>query len=235
VRRVALIALAAGVLAGTPAAASAASVEVMVVGKARTLQTPVEVRFKQQRVRVGGRTCTVAGATPLAALLGTRPKITLRDYGRCGRSVRDAGALFVTRVGPDSNRGQDGWVYKVGRRAGSIGAGDPAGRLRAGGRVVWFYCVHAGSGSCQRTLEVEPLASTVAPGGALRVRVRGFDDNGRGEPAAGAAVHLGDAVATAGSDGVATLTAPAGASGSLPLSADASGAVASFPRRVTVG
>ena len=33
----------------------------------------------------------------------------------------------MTRIAGERNRGQDGWVYKVGRRAGTAGAADAAG------------------------------------------------------------------------------------------------------------
>ena len=52
----------------------------------------------------------------------------LRDYGACSRRARDAGSLYVRQIGPDRERGRDGWVYKVGSRAGSTGAADPPAR-----------------------------------------------------------------------------------------------------------
>jgi hypothetical protein len=148
----------------------------MVVGKSRTLASPAPVRLATRRAKVGGRRCTVAAATPLAALLATRLPVTLRDFGSCGSAARDAGGLFVRRIGPDANRGNDGWFYKVGRRAGSAGAGDPAGpfgdgrRLRRGDRVIWFWCEAGRDGGCQRTLEIRPSSTTIAPGGTLKAR-----------------------------------------------------------------
>jgi hypothetical protein len=239
-RRAPVIALAAGALLGGPAAsAPAASVELMVVGKDRTLEAPHAVRAKPARVRVGGRRCAVGADTPLAALLAGRVRVGLRDFGACGRSARDAGGLFVRQVGPDRNRGRDGWVYKVGRRAGTAPAADlsgpfGSGRLRAGQRVVWFWCVLSRAESCQRTLEASPAASRVAPGGALRVTVSGYDDAGRGVRIAGATVRLGAGSAVTGADGVATVAAPA-AAGTAELEAQAPGTVPSFPRRVRVG
>ena len=93
----------------------------------------------------------------------------------------------MTGIGSDRNRGQRGWVYKVGRRAATAGAGDTGGpfgrgRLRRGQRVTWFYCVRAAD--CQRTLEVE--ASPTA--GGIVATVRGYDDAGDGVPIEGAAV-----------------------------------------------
>ena len=189
-------------------------------------------------MRVGGKRCAVARNTPLAALLGTGLRVRLRDYGSCGRRTRDSGSLFVTQVGSDRNRGRDGWVYKVGRKSGSAGAADPAGPfgsggLRAGDRVTWFWCVLASSGSCQRTLEVAPASSSAAPGSALRVTVRGYDDNGRGVNVAGATVALGSATATTAADGTATLTVPA-ATGRVRLTATHAGMVDAFPREVAV-
>ena len=166
-------------------------------------------------MRVGGRRCAVGRATPLSALAGTRLRLRLRDYGSCGRSPADAGSLYVRKVGPDRAGGPRGWVYKVGNRAGTTGAADPSGpfgtgrRLR-GGRLLWFWCLQSRAGGCQRTLDARPEASTVAAGAPLRVRVRGYDDNGRGVPVAGALVRAGGAQALTGADGVATVTRAGG-------------------------
>jgi len=190
-------------------------------------------------VKVGGRRCTVARGTPLAALASLGLPLKLRDYGACGRRTRDAGALFVTRIGSERNRGSDGWVYKVGRRAGTAGAGDPAGpfgtgrRLRGGDRLLWFWCDMQRSGGCQRTLEAVPDRTTAAPGETVRVTVRGYDDAGRGVLVPGATVRLGSTSALTGADGVATV--PVTASGRLELSATAPGTVPAFPREVRAG
>jgi hypothetical protein len=223
-----------------PAPASAARVTTMVVGKTRTLSDAKSVKLAdKRRVKVGGHRCTVAGATPLGALAGLHLTMRLRDYGSCGRRPADAASLFVKRLGPDRNRGRDGWVYKVGRRVGSAGAGDVAGpfgtgrRLRGGDRVLWFWCDAQASGGCQRTLEAVPEHTTAAPGEALRVTVRGYDDNGRGRAAAGATVRLGSATALTGPDGVATVNVPE--AGRLRLTAEQDGAVRAFPREVVAG
>ena len=237
-RRAAVIATVAGALLGAPAAAPAAAIDLMVVGKERVLQSPREVTLKTRTEKVGGRRCRIGGATPLAALLGTRLRVGLRDYGSCGRATRDAGGLFVRRVGAEANRGRDGWVYKVGRRAGTAPAGDPSGpfgsgRLRDGQRVLWFWCLLGEQDSCQRTLEVAPATKTVAPGGSLRVTVRGYDDSGRGVAVEGDTVTLGTSSATTDASGAATLTAPATA-GDARLGAEREGMVRAFPREVTV-
>jgi hypothetical protein len=232
-----VLATAAGVAPGA-APATAATVQTMVVGKDRVLRSPRAVTLRGRTVRVGGKPCAVARATPLAALLGTGLRVRLRDYGSCGRRTRDSGSLFVTQVGPDRNRGRDGWVYKVGRRAGTAGAADPAGPfgnggMRADDRVTWFWCVLSSSDSCQRTLEVTPASASVPAGSTLRVTVRGYDDSGRGVNVLGATVTLGSARAVTGTDGTATLTVPA-ATGRLRLSATHTSMVDAFPREVAV-
>ena len=231
--------LAAGLLAIlAPAPAGAATVELMVVGKERVLREPAPVKLASRSLPVGGRRCAVGRATPLSVLAGTRLRVRLQDYGSCGRSPRDAGALYVTQIGPDRRRGPAGWVYKVGRRVGTTGAGDPSGpfgtgrRLRGGERLLWFWCVQARGEACQRMLEVSPASSTVAPGAPLRVTVRGYDDSGRGVPVAGATVRLGSATATTDAAGVAQVAAPAGAA---RLTAERAGMVRSWPRTVRVG
>jgi hypothetical protein len=225
--------------ASAPVAADArAKVEVMVVGKSAVLAGPERVAFKARSVRVGGKRCAVGRATPLSVLAGTGVSFTVRDYGACSRRPRDAGSLYVSRVGPDRERGRDGWVYKVGRRSGSAGAADPTGsfgtgrRLRAGQRVLWFWCVKDPDDACQRTLETSS-ARTVAPGAQLAVTVRGYDESGRGVRVAGATVRLGGATAVTGADGVATVTAPA--AGKYRVRAEKAGMVVSFGERVVVG
>lgn len=228
--------LAALLVAAAPAPAGAATVGLMVVGKERVLREAGPVKLKPRSLRVSGRRCAVGRATPLSVLAGTRLRIRLQDYGSCGRSPRDAGALYVTQVGPDRRGGPAGWVYKIGRRVGTTGAADPSGpfgrgKLRRGARVLWFWCVQERGEACQRTLEVSS-ASTVAPGAMLQVTVRGYDDNGRGVPVAGATVRLGSASAVSGADGVAQVAAPA--SGRARLIAEADGMVRSWPKRVSV-
>ena len=165
-------------------------------------------------------------------------RFKLRDYGACSRRARDAGSLYVSKIGPDRERGRDGWVYKVGRRSGSAGAADPAGsfgtgrKLRAGQRVLWFWCVKNPADECQRTLATSS-ARSVAPGAPLAVTVRGYDEAGRGVRVAGATVRLGGASAVTGADGVATVAAPA--AGRYRVRAEKAGMVVSFGERVAVG
>ena len=83
-RRALVIAIAG--LVAVPAAAPAATVETMVAGKQRVLRAAKPVKLvEKRRVKVGGRRCTVAGATPLGVLAGTSLALRLRDYGSCGR------------------------------------------------------------------------------------------------------------------------------------------------------
>jgi hypothetical protein len=230
-RRLALI-LAIGLLA--PAAAEAARVEVMVVGKERVLRGPAEVRLKVRTVKVAGRRCRVGAVTPLSVLVATRLRLGLRDYGRCGRRPRDAAGLYVTRVRGEREKGRGGWVYKVGRRAPSTGAADLDGtRLRDGRRVTWFWCEQDAAGGCQRTLEAKPERTAAAPGETLRVSVRGYDDHGRGVAVEGATVRLGSATAASGADGIAVLTVPA-EPGEHMLHATRDGLVRAFPVEVTI-
>jgi hypothetical protein len=221
--RVALVMVAA--LLAAPQVAQAASVETMVVGKQRVLRSAKPVKLADtRRVKVGSRRCTVSGRTPLG----------VRDYGSCGRRPADAASLFVTRIGSDRNRGQDGWVYKVGRTVSSAGAGDRSGRrLRAGDRLLWFYCRTQRTGGCQRTLEATPDRTAAAPGETVRVTVRGYDDQGRGVAVAGATVTLGSATATTDASGVAQLVVAE--SGRLALNAARAGMVPAFPRVVGAG
>jgi hypothetical protein len=230
-RRLLAIVLAA---AAVPATATAAEVDVMVVGKERVLRAPAEVRLKVRTVKVAGRRCRVGAATPLSVLVATKLKLGLRDYGHCGRRPRDAAGLYVARVKREREKGRGGWVYKVGRRAPSLGAADLTRRLRDGQRVTWFWCEQDDAGGCQRTLEVRPDRTTAAPGETLSVTVRGYDDQGRGVAVEGATVTLGSATAVSDAAGTAVLTVPA-EPGENPLEATRDGLVRAFPVEVTIG
>jgi hypothetical protein len=239
VRRLALILLAGAVLAAPAAADARGKVDVMVVGKSRVLVPAKRVPFKPRFAGIDGRRCAIGRATPLSALAGTGASFRMVDYGACSRKPRDAGSLYVRQIGRDRAKGRDGWVYKVGRRSGSGGAADPAGPfgtgrlLRPGQQVLWFWCVKDPADSCQRTLETSS-AGAVAPGASLAVTVRGYDEAGKGVAIEGATVRLGGASAVTGTDGVATVTAPATV-GRYAVQASKPGLVLSFPRTVTVG
>ena len=236
-RRFGLLLAAALALVPAGVASARVKVDVMVVGKSAVLAVPKRVAVPERTVRVAGRRCAVPSRTPLSALVATKLPYKLTDYGACSRRVRDAGSLYVRSVSGERAQGTDGWVYKVGRRAGSGGAADPAGpfgtgrRLRSGADVLWFWCVKDAGDSCQRTLEVRP-GGPVTPGAPLRVVVRGYDDNGDGVPVEGATVRLGDQLALSAADGSATLVAPA--TGAETLTADKDGLVPSFPVKVRV-
>jgi hypothetical protein len=224
-------ALAAAALAAPSAAAAAApKVQQMVVFRDGHVLAK-RVSTAATSVRVGGRRCAVAERTPLAALVRSRPgPLRFRDFGACSSRARDAAGILVTGIGPDRNRGQRGWVYKVGRRAATAGAGDTAGpfgrgRLRAGQRITWFYCVRAGD--CQRTLQVSAKPAT----GGIVATVRGYDDAGDGVPVVGATVTAGEVTGITGPDGrVQMALSP----GTHRLVARKDGLVRSFTERVEV-
>jgi len=182
-------------------------------------------------LNVSGRRCATGKGTALAVLARSHVgRLRLRDFGACSSRPADAGLLLVTGIGADRNRGQRGWVYKVGRRAATAGAGDPSGpfgngRLRAGQRVTWFYCVRATD--CQRTLEVraEPTA------GGIVATVRGYDDAGDGVAVEGARVSAGAVTGLTGADGRVQLAL---ASGTHRLVARKDGLVRSFTELVEV-
>jgi hypothetical protein len=238
-RRLAVI-VAAFAVAAPAAPASAAKVQVMVVGKDRVLRGPKSVALKKRTVKVGHRRCRIGAATPLSVLAATHLALRFRDYGHCGKRPQDASALYVTSVAGRREHGNGGWVYKVGRRAGTTAGGDLSGpfgtgrRIHGGQRITWFWCELQQSGSCQRTLEIRPQRGNVQPGEALRVTVRGFNDQGKGVLVSGAAVRLGSSTATTGVGGIATLQVP-DTPGTLKLQAKRAGMVRAFPREVRIG
>ena len=219
-----------------------ARVDVMVVGKSRMLAGAGRVSARTATVRAAGRRCAVSASTPLAALAARARarglSYALRDFGSCSRRAADAAGLFVRRVGRDANRGRDGWVYKVGHRSGTAAAADPggpfgSGRLRGGQRVTWFWCRMGASGSCQRTLEITS-PRRAARGGRITVRVRGYDDRGRGALVGGATVTLAGRRAVTDARGLATLTAPSRRGGAI-VRATRGGLVPAFPERIAIG
>lgn len=231
-RALILACLVALALASPPGAgaAPAPKVEQLVVFRSgKALQTTTGTR--QVTVPVGRRRCAAGDGTALAALVRSKPgRLRLRDFGACSSRPRDSVGLIVTGIGPDRNRGQRGWVYKVGRRAGTTGAGDMdgpfgRGRLRAGQRLTWFYCVRAAD--CQRTLEVK---AAPAPGGIVAT-VRGYDDAGDGVPIEGATVTASGAAGMTGADGKVQMVLPPG---THRLVARKDGLVRSFTERVEV-
>ena len=191
-----------------------------------------KVRATAVTVTVGRRRCAAGTATPLAALVRLRPgPIGLRDYASCSRRAVDGGGLYVRSIRGDRGRGQNGWIYKVGNRQATAGAGDPAGpfgrgRLRSGQRVTWFYCVYRRG--CQRTLTLRARAEGA---GLLSVRVRGHDDAGRAVAIAGARVTAGGQAASTDASGTARLRL---APGRHVVRAFKAGLVRSFGERVTV-
>jgi hypothetical protein len=226
------VALAAA-LAATPAAAVAASPQVrqlIVFRDGSAVQKTASTRAST--VRVGGRRCSTGKSTALSALVRSRPgTLRLLDFGSCSLGSGDGGGLFVKRIRGDANRGQNGWVYKVGRRAASAGAADPSGpfgrgRLRGGQRVTWFYC-RLRNGGCQRTLE---LKLRTEPGSVV-ASVRGYDDEGRAIAVPGASVTAGAASALTDGGGEARLTL---AEGRHLVVAHKQGTIRSFAERVAV-
>ncbi len=234
-RRALCAGLLAALVVASPAVAAAPpdapAVEQMVVFRDGDSVTRT-VAAKEVRVRVGGRRCIAGEGTALAALVRSHVgRIGLRDYGSCSTRARDAAGLFVKSIAGERNRGQDGWVYKVGRRGATAGAADPSGpfgrgRLKKGQRVTWFYC-RLRDGGCQRTLA---LHATAEPG-AVSVTVRSYDDEGRGVPVEGAMVSAGGVSAVSDAAGGARLLLSAG---NHRLVAEKDGLVRSFPERVAV-
>lgn len=190
------------------------------------------VKAKGLKVKVGHKRCAVGTATPLAALFRSKPgKIGLKDFGSCSKRAADGAGLFVRSIRGTKNKGQNGWVYKVGHKSASAGAGDPSGpfghgRLRSGRRVTWFYC-RMKDGGCQRTLTVK--VSVAAD--TMTVRVRGYDDAGKGKLIEGATVHVNGVTAATNALGEAQFETP-------PLTyrvyATNAGMVRSFSERVVV-
>jgi hypothetical protein len=238
-----LAVLTAGLASAGPAVAAPA-VETMVVGRSGTLIAAQTVTAAATNVSAAGRQCALAAATPLAALVAvTAPRrvaLGLHDYGHCDARAADSGQLFVNSIDGQSNSGQNGWEYKVGRVAGTTGAADTSGALgngrllASGQQLLWFWC-RSTDGGCQRTLgiKVSYPSGRLQAGGALTVSVSGYDNEGRGRPVAAASISFGATSAPTGRSGRATLAVPT-RPGRYTLSASKPGLVPSFPATITV-
>ena len=96
-------------------------------------------------MKVGGKRCRVGAATPLSVLAATKLKLGFARLRQLRQRPRDAGGLYVTKVAGEREKGRGGWVYKVGRRAGTpapptrrpVRHRPPAPRRPA---VTWFWC-----------------------------------------------------------------------------------------------
>lgn len=215
--------------AAAPFAEGAPRFDQLVVFRDGTAKSET-VGTARTRVRAGDHRCGVPRATPLAALVRSEvAKLKVRDFsGSC-----DPASLFVRAIGGDANRGESGWVYKVGNRQGTTSAADPtgpfgSGRIKRRVHVTWFYCVFR-MGGCQRTLG---LRVRDEGGGTVSARVTAFDDEGRGTRLAGATVHAGNRTVETDANGRATLTL---APGRHRLYAEKDGFVRSFAEKVRVG
>ncbi len=205
----------------TATVAKPATVEMMVIGKTRTVMVARSVVLKANAITIGHRRCNVAAGTALAGLVDARLKPRVTNAAGC-----DPASMFVTKIGSDANHGIAGWEYKVGHTSPSPGAGDPGGRLRAGQQLLWFWCTRASA--CQRTLGLSVSGNRLSA--VTRVTVSGYDDNGHGTRIAGATVHVDSTTAVTGADGTATvLVAP----GRHTVYATKTGLVQSFPTVVT--
>lgn len=199
-----------------------------------------KVRASATRVKVGSKRCAIPAGTGIAALVRSKPG-TLRfwDFGDCSTRARDAGGLYVRGIRRDIVSGPEdpnGWVYKVGNKAAPAGGADPTGPfgrglLRSRQRVTWFWCISEEGEGCQRTLELK--ATSTSPGSAT-VRVRGYDNAGRGIDIEGASVIAsGSSAAAATTDARGVATLPTGP-GKVTFTAEKDGLVRSYPVAVTV-
>jgi len=219
----ALLGAVAVVLAAAPASdAAGPRVRAMVVGKSGNVIAGVkQVRLDAFRYR----SCRMPAGLPLGVLpeLG----VSWRARGGCE-------SIYVTHIRGVRAGGRQGWVYKVGTRSGTASASDPtgpfgSGRVRAGAEVVWFWCRRALR--CQRSLKVTG-ERRIPVGRTLRVRVRGYDDFGRGRVIRGALVRVGRARVRTNRDGVARIRMIR--RGLFRLRATKRGLVAAFPIGIRV-
>jgi len=172
--------------------------------------------------------CAVVQGSPMAALNTTGASMVIRDFGKCSTRTADSASLFVDTVAGFAGTGMEGWSYKVGGKAGTAGAADPAGPfgsglLRGGAQVLWFWCVYDPTTyACQRSLQISTSAR-VRANSTFSVSVRALDDSGAAVAASGVRVSITGAAASVvtGADGKATFSL-AGAGNHTVKAVDAS-------------
>jgi hypothetical protein len=201
-------------------ALAAPRVQIMVIGRTRTLLRPRRIKAAAGAVTIGRRRCAVPAGTALAGLLASRLPVRVTDQSGC-----DPPSMFVTRIRGVVNSGQGGWEYKVGHADPSFGAADPGGRLRAAQQLLWYWCVRANE--CQRTLSV----ISAFMGSSLQVHVFGYDQNGHRQSIGGASVHYGTQTQPTDSGGHAAFALTHGV---REVYATKPGLVRSFPTEVGV-
>ena len=232
-RGVILGGLAAMALAAPPAAGAAApKVQQLVVFRdGPALQKTVGTRHASvERPRAALRRRRRHGAG------GARSE---QGRGGCGcatsaparRGPRDSAGLLVTGIGPDRNRGQRGWVYKVGRRAATAGAGDTGGpfgrgRLRRGPARDLVLLRARGRLPAHARVEDEPDGRRRRRDACAATTTRAT-----ASPVEGASVTAAGVTGLTGADGRVQLALP---SGTHRLVARKDGLVRSFSERVEV-
>ena len=167
----------------TAGPASAATVDLMVVGEERMLRAPKDVRLKERTVKVGGRRCRVgaadaaggAGRGPAEAARArlrlaagaTRARRAACSSPRSAASARRGGAAGCTRSA--AGRGPPAPPIPRARSA-------PAGSCARASACTWFWCELQASGAASARSRCGPSGAPRRPGEALRVTVRGYDD-----------------------------------------------------------
>jgi hypothetical protein len=216
-RSVAVLLALGAVLVPASAAPAAPRVHAMIAWADGGVTGPRTLTLSSLRV---GR-CSLGAGLPIAVL---------RGFGKPFRTEGSCEALYVSQVGRDRERGQAGWVYKVGRRLPGVSSSSSRARVRSGAHVTWFWCRRAAA--CQRTLST----SVRSRGGRVTVRVMGYDDRGHGKRIAGASVRVRRPGRTfsvrTGRRGTATFRTRRGYR--IRLGARKHGLVPAYPRTVRV-
>jgi Domain of unknown function (DUF4430) len=161
-RRSVTVAIAAITLAATPAAAVAASVQVRVEGKTRTIFGAAQPRLD--------------AANPLEAL--ERASLTGEFYYHVATT---SFGPYVDHIARFPAEGSNGWVFKVNGASPPVGADKV--ELKDGDVVLWYWAAFDASGGGPRTLEL-----VRAPDGCYLVRAQ--DAAGARTPARGATLHV---------------------------------------------
>ncbi len=129
----------------------------------------------------------LSGPTPLGALItgagNANVPLGLQWFDCCG--------FFVNSINGRAGTTTSGWAFKVGNALAQNGAG--AITATNGQKVLFYYTKYDPvTFATQPTLSVSDNATSVKRGATVTVKVRAYDDAGKGTLQQGAAVWVGD-------------------------------------------
>jgi Domain of unknown function (DUF4430) len=182
--------------AGTATAATSPSVHVRVEGRSSTIIWTTTTPFTGTVLGQPLNQPTALGALIAGANAANVP-LGLQNFDCCG--------LFVNSINGTAGNATHYWAFKVGNTLSSVGAASVA--ATSGMKVLFYYTTSDPvTFATQPTLAISDNASTVKKGSTVTVKVRAYDDAGKGTLRSGAQIWVGGAkVALTSANGTARI------------------------------